>query len=124
MSEQTAETAQTEQIEEMKLVIAVVQESDASTLLMALRAAHFGATEIANGGFRRGATSTVLIGVPAAQVASVRELVAEHCGRRHRLRLPYASALDPSPLVMPERFDVIVGGAVLFVRSVVRFERL
>jgi uncharacterized protein YaaQ len=108
----------------MKLVIAVVQESDMRALLAALRAAHIGATEIATGGFRRGATSTVLIGVPAALVATVRDLVIQHCGRRHRLHLPYASALDPSPLAMPERFDVEVGGAVLFVRSIVRFERL
>lgn len=108
----------------MKLVVAVVQESDVNALLTALRAAQIGATEIATGGFRRGATSTVLIGVPADQVATVRALVRQHCGRRHRLHLPYASALDPSPLAMPERFDVEVGGAVLFIRSVVRFERL
>ena len=120
MSGQAGEAANTE----MKLVVAVVQEGDVSALLAALRAAQIGATEIATGGFRRGATSTVLIGVPAEQVATVRALVSQHCGRRHRLHLPYASALDPSPLAMPERFDVEVGGAVLFVRPIVRFERL
>ena len=109
----------------MKLMIAIVQDEDVDDLLNGLRAARFGATNIGStGGFLRSGNSTVLIGVPAEQVEAVRAIIRRHCRRRTQFALPPAPALEPGLLAMPERFEVEVGGAIVFVRPVERFEQL
>jgi uncharacterized protein YaaQ len=40
------------------------------------------------------------------------------------MAVPYSPALEPGLLYMPENFEVEVGGAVLMVHNVVRFERV
>lgn len=104
------------------LVIAIVQDEDAENLLDGLREAQIGATKIgSSGGFLRTGNSTILIGVPEARVAAVRSIVRQHCRRRTQLALPYSAALEPGLLAVPERFEVEVGGAILFTRRVSRF---
>jgi uncharacterized protein YaaQ len=46
------------------------------------------------------------------------------CRRRTQVAVPYSPALEPGLLYMPENFEVEVGGAVVFVIDVERFERL
>jgi uncharacterized protein YaaQ len=46
------------------------------------------------------------------------------CRRRTQVAVPYSPALEPGLLYMPENFEVEVGGAVVFVIDVARFERL
>ncbi|HLU36603.1 MAG TPA: cyclic-di-AMP receptor [Thermomicrobiales bacterium] len=38
--------------------------------------------------------------------------------------MPYSPALEPGLLYMPENFEVEVGGAIVFVLNVTRFERI
>lgn len=110
---------------EMKLVIAIVQDEDVENLLQGLRERHIGATKIgSSGGFLRSGNSTVLIGVLAEQVETVIAVIKEHCHRRTQLALPYSPALEPGLLYVPDRFEVEVGGAIVFVQAVERFERL
>jgi uncharacterized protein YaaQ len=109
----------------MKLVIAIVQDEDVDALLGGLRDARFGATKIgSSGGFLRSGNSTVLIGVEEGQVDAVLDIIQQHCHRRTQLALPYSPALEPGLLYVPDRFEVEVGGAIVFVQSVDRFERL
>ena len=106
-------------------MIAIVQDEDVDDLLNALRAARFGATNIGStGGFLRSGNSTVLVGVAEEQVDAVLDIIREHCHRRTQLALPYSPALEPGLLYVPDRFEVEVGGAIVFVQSVDRFERL
>lgn len=108
----------------MKLIVAIVQDEDVDALTAALREARIGATKIgSSGGFLQSGNSTVLIGVPAEQVATVRALIEQHCHRRTQLALPYSPALEPGLLYVPDRFEVEVGGAVILILAVERFER-
>ena len=107
------------------LVIAIVQDEDADNLLDGLREARIGATKIgSSGGFLRTGNSTILVGVPAARVAAVRSIIRQHCRRRTQLALPYSAALEPGLLAVPERFEVEVGGAIIFTRPISQFVQL
>ncbi|MDP9374805.1 MAG: cyclic-di-AMP receptor [Chloroflexota bacterium] len=109
----------------MKLVIAIVQDEDVDDLLNGLRTARFGATHIgSSGGLLRAGNSTVLIGVPAVQVDAVRAIIRQHCRRRTQFAPPPTPALEPGLFAMPESFEVEVGGAIVFIRPIERFEQL
>ena len=109
----------------MKLVIAIVQDEDTSALTEALIAAGHRFTKVSTtGSFLRTGNTSLLIGVPDDQVASVQAILRRTCRRRTHVAVPYSPALEPGLLYMPENFEVEVGGAVVFVIDVERFERL
>jgi uncharacterized protein YaaQ len=109
----------------MKLVTAIVQDEDLPNLLDGLTKANFRSTVISStGGFLRSGNSTVLIGVEDHQAPRVIGLVQERCRTRTQLMNPYSPALEPGLLYMPPQVEVEIGGAVIFVQHVVRFERL
>lgn len=108
----------------MRLIIAAVQDYDAAALLRGLTARGWGATQIASTGnaLRSGAT-TLLIGVPAAQVRQVVRLIEEHCGRSTAL-LPPEQGSDQDSWYPPPPVAAELGGASVSVLKVARFERL
>lgn len=107
------------------LVVAIVQDEDADELLNGLRAEQVGATKIgSSGGFLRTGNSTILIGIPAVRLGMVRGIIRQCCRRRMQLTLPYSTALEPGLLAIPERFEVEVGGAIVFTRRIDRFVQL
>lgn len=104
------------------LVVAIVQDEDADELLNGLRAEQVGATKIgSSGGFLRTGNSTIFIGIPAVRLGMVRGIIRQHCRRRMQLALPYSTALEPGLLAVPERFEVEVGGAIVFTSPIDRF---
>lgn len=109
----------------MKLIVAIVQDEDADQLVEALVSEGFRVTRIASTGtlLRTGNTS-LLVGVPDADVSRVINIVAAYCPRRTQIAVPYSPALEPGLMYMTENFEVEVGGAVMFVLNVDRFERL
>ena len=109
----------------MKLIIAIVQDEDTDALTQALIAAGHRFTKISTtGSFLRTGNTSLLIGVEDTQVASVMNVLRRTCRRRTQIAVPYSPALEPGLLYMPENFEVEVGGAVVFVANVARFERL
>lgn len=109
----------------MKLVTAIVQDEDLPNLLDGLTKVGFRATSIGStGGFLRSGNSTVLIGVEEAQVPRVLTIIRDRCRTRTQMMNPYSPALEPGLLYMPPQIEVEVGGAVVFVQHVARFERL
>jgi uncharacterized protein YaaQ len=76
------------------------------------------------GSFLRTGNSSLLIGVEDHVVPTVMSLLRRTCRRRTQVAVPYSPALEPGLLYMPENFEVEVGGAVVFVIDVARFERL
>src|SRR3954469_23434016 len=109
----------------MKLVIAIVQDEDAPALTDALVAAGHRFTKVSTtGSFLRTGNTSLLIGVEDDQVANVNRKILRTCRRRSQVAVPYSPALEPGLLYMPENFEVEVGGAVVFVANVSRFERL
>ena len=109
----------------MKLVVAIVQDEDIDALTQALVGAGHRFTKVSTtGSFLRTGNSSLLIGVEDAAVAGVMAVLRRTCRRRTRIAVPYSPALEPGLLYMPENFEVEVGGAVVFVAAVERFERL
>jgi uncharacterized protein YaaQ len=108
----------------MKLLICVVNEDDTSSLVDALAADGHGVTLIGTmGGFLRQGNATLLIGVPDEDVGDVLGIIKAKC----RSRLVYANPLPPTAelyaLYPSAPIEVRVGGAVVFVLDVERFER-
>ena len=109
----------------MKLIVAIVQDEDTPTLTDALVAAGHRFTKVSTtGSFLRTGNTSLLIGVEDDQVAAVMGILRRTCRRRTQVAVPSSPALEPGLLYMPENFEVEVGGAVVFIIDVERFERL
>ena len=109
----------------MKLMIAIVQDEDVDGLTEALIASGRRLTKVSTtGSFLRTGNTSLLIGVEDDDVEPVMELLRQKCRRRTQIAVPYSPALEPGLLYMPENFEVEVGGAIVFVANVSRFERL
>jgi uncharacterized protein YaaQ len=88
----------------MKLVIAIIRDTDGDAILQALLDASYRVTRIAStGGFLRRGNTTLLIGVEAERVQAAIQLVKEHS----------ASPIDPG-----------LKRATVFVLAVDRFEQI
>jgi uncharacterized protein YaaQ len=109
----------------MKLIIAVVQDEDTDALTQALIQENYRFTKISTtGSFLRTGNTSLMIGVEDARAAGVMAILRRTCRRRTQIAVPYSPALEPGLLYMPENFEVEVGGAVVFVANVARFERI
>ena len=107
-----------------KLVLAIVQDEDAPVLSDAVVAQGFRATRINTvGGFLRKGNATILIGVDERQVPLLLSVIRQTC----RTRMAYLTATYPVEMAEPflsEPIEVQVGGAVVFILDVDRFEQL
>lgn len=109
----------------MKLIVAIIQDEDTSALTDALVADGHRFTKVSTtGSFLRTGNTSLLIGAEDDQVPAVINILRRTCRRRTQVAVPYSPALEPGLLYMPENFEVEVGGAVIFVIDVSRFERL
>jgi uncharacterized protein YaaQ len=108
----------------MKLVVAIVQDYDTDRLLRAITEAGLSATRIAStGGFLRTGNTTVMMGIADGELARCLDLVAQTCGARVQ-RVADEYLADLAEWSAPGIDEVRVGGAVVFVIRVARFERL
>ena len=108
----------------MKLLICVVNQDDAGPLMDALTVDGYRATVIGTtGGFLRQGNATLLIGVPDQDVVDALQTIKANC----RTRLAYVNSLpstaEPLAPYASAPIEVRVGGAVVFVLDVERFER-
>lgn len=115
----------TGQGEPTKLVMMIVSDTDADDLMAALVERSIPATKVgSSGGFLRRGNVTIFSGVPDSQVEAVLDVVNEICPARTELvpvqTLPFIgdSAFTTEPI------EVRAGGAIVFVLSVDRFERI
>ncbi len=109
----------------MKLMIAIVQDEDVDGLAEALVASGQRFTKVSTtGSFLRTGNTSLMIGVEDAGTQGVLDILQRTCRRRTQIAVPYSPALEPGLLYMPENFEVEVGGAVVFVANVARFERI
>lgn len=108
----------------MKLLIAIVQDQDAPSLTSALLERGFRVTTIATtGGLLRQGQTTLISGIDDDRVDEWLAIAEETCQRR---MVPLVLGGDPElyPWYSPELLEVEVGGAVVFVVNVDRFERI
>jgi uncharacterized protein YaaQ len=107
----------------MTLIVAIVQDYDCDRLLRAVSGAGLRATRIAStGGFLRMGNTTVFMGVPSERVSDCLAILEQTCSRRTQTPPPAMleslGMLDASVIA-----DVQIGGAVVFVKVISRFER-
>jgi len=106
----------------MKLIIAIVQDEDASRLVSSLMAEGYGVTKLATtGGFLRSGNTTLLIGVDNEKLENAMSIVEKVCKSRKQI------ATSPSPIsgttgvYVPYPIEVMVGGATVFILNVENF---
>ena len=109
----------------MKLIIAIVQDEDASRLVSSLMAEGYGVTKLATtGGFLRSGNTTLLIGVDNDKLDSAMHIVEKVCKSRKQI------ATSPSPIsgstgvYVPYPIEVMVGGATIFILDVENFVKI
>lgn len=108
----------------MKFIIAIVQDYDCDRLLRGLTNVGLRATRIAStGGFLRAGNTTVLMGVDNHRVNECLGIIQAACRSRVDVKI------DPESPDLADWFaagvhEVTVGGAVVFITSVRRFERI
>jgi uncharacterized protein YaaQ len=109
----------------VKVVVAIVHNEDAGTLVDALLERDYRATRLhSSGGFLKQSNATVLLGVEDAEVEEVLGIVRETCTSRTQVVNPMPPIMEPGEFFMPYPLEVEVGGATVFVLPVERFERL
>lgn len=106
----------------MKLIFAIVHDDDAGMVTDSLNSAEFSVTKLCStGGFLRAGNTTLLIGTEDEEVNSVLEIIEENSKKRIevlRYPIPAGSIYVPSPK------EVEVGGAIIFITQVKRFEKV
>jgi uncharacterized protein YaaQ len=108
-----------------KLLVIIVADADADGLVRAMVRRGHPATKIGStGGFLRRGNTTLLSGVPASEVDEVLSLVRRLCPARSELLTLGALPLAGEVPFVTEPIEVRVGGAVVFVLNVERFERV
>jgi uncharacterized protein YaaQ len=108
----------------LKLVVAIVQEYDASNLARAIAERGYGATLVSSkGGFLRTGNATILSAVEDGDIEGLLEIINENCRERTEVIRPDVIG-DYADWYPPHDVEVIVGGANVFVLPIVHYERI
>lgn len=103
----------------MKLMIAIVQDEDASRLVSQLMKGGFSVTKLATtGGFLRAGNTTLLIGVEEDKMPMVTGIIEKVCKSRKQMASAPVAMDGVSGVYSPYPTEVTVGGATVFVLSV------
>ncbi len=109
----------------MKLIIAIVQDEDASRLVSKLMNEGFGVTKLATtGGFLRAGNTTLLVGVDDAKFDAAMAVIEKVCKSRKQIATAPTSMSGVNGVYSPYPIEVMVGGATVFVLSVDQFVKL
>lgn len=109
---------------EQKLIVIITADGDADKLIRGLVRQGYPATKIASsGGFLRRGNATVLSGVEAGEVESVLAIVRHECPTRTEY-LPVQALPFPDMTPALDPVEIRVGGAIVFVLPVERFEKM
>lgn len=102
----------------MKLVVAIVQDQDAGSLIADLTDKEFRVTKLAStGGFLKAGNTTLLIGVDDELVEDVTRIIEENCKTRE-ITTSLLTVTMPGDTYIPYPLEVKVGGATLFILDV------
>jgi len=109
----------------MHLVLAIVQDVDATSLSDSLVLEKFGVTRINTaGGFLREGNASFLIGVEGKRLGELMGIIRRCCVTRTQYVNPLPPIMEPGEFLMPYPVEVQVGGAIVFVLDVERYEQL
>lgn len=108
----------------MKLIIAIVNNDDSSTVQSALTEGGFFVTKLAtSGGFLKKGNTTFFVGTNDDKVDSAIEIIKANAKKRVE-KEPTVPPTEMGEFFTPIMIDVLVGGATVFVVDVDRFEKI
>ena len=108
----------------MKLIMSIVHNDDTRSLIDALMQGGYRATKISTtGGFLREGNATIFVGTQDEKVEEVLNIIRENCHTRSQHVNPLPPVMEPGEMYLPTPIEVEVGGAIVFVINVDRFER-
>ena len=109
----------------MKLIIAIVQDEDASRLVSNLMSEGYGVTKLATtGGFLRSGNTTLLIGVDDSKLESAMAIVEKVCKSRKQIATAPSPISGTTGVYVPYPIEVMVGGATIFILNVENFVKI
>ncbi|HML47369.1 MAG TPA: cyclic-di-AMP receptor [Clostridia bacterium] len=109
----------------MKLIIAIVQDEDASRLVSSLMNEGYGVTKLATtGGFLRAGNTTLLVGVEDDRFDGAMGVIEKICKSRKQIATSPSPVAGTSGVYVPYPIEVMVGGATIFVLPVEQFVKL
>ncbi|MGB9839150.1 cyclic-di-AMP receptor [Thermovenabulum sp.] len=107
----------------MKLIMAVVDDNDSIRVVEELTKKNIGVTRLAStGGFLRRGNTTLLIGLEEDKLKEVLDLLEKICKPRKHVVTIFPGV--PGETFAPYPVEVTVGGAIVFVLNVERFEKI
>ena len=107
----------------MKLVFAIINSDDSSSVTRSLTKNGFSSTRLATtGGFLMSKNVTLMVGVDEEKVSEVIEIIKQHCHSRKQIISTASGVNREFPTGMP--VEVNVGGATIFVVDVEQFRRV
>lgn len=109
----------------MKLIIAIVQDEDASHLIGELMGENFGVTKLATtGGFLRAGNTTLLVGVEDDRYQACMSIIERVCKSRKQIATSPVTMGGATGMYAPYPIEVTVGGATVFVLGVDHFVKI
>ena len=109
----------------MKLIIAIVQDEDASRLVSSLMNEGYSATKLATtGGFLRAGNTTLLLGVDEDRFDGAMKIIEKVCTSRKQIAPSQTPMAGNTGAYVPYPIEVMVGGATVFVMNVEQFVKL
>lgn len=109
----------------LKLIVIIASDTDAEKLIKRLVGQGYPATKISStGGFLRKGNATILSGVEADEVDQIVAIVRQECYARSEYVPVQTLPFFGEGSVLAEPIEVRVGGAIVFVLDVERFERI
>jgi len=106
----------------MKLIIAIVQDEDASRLVSSLMNEGYSVTKLATtGGFLRAGNTTLLLGVEDDRFKGAMSVIESVCKSRSQVATSPSPVAGTSGVYVPYPIEVTVGGATCFVMNVEQF---
>lgn len=107
----------------MKLILAIVNNNDSSSVLSALTGKGYSVTKLStSGGFLRTGNVTMIIGVEEEKVEDVLATIKEFSSQRKEQVPVSSSYMGDALLSLP--VEVTVGGATVFILDVDQFYKL
>lgn len=109
----------------MKLLIAIIQDDDATRLVKAVMKEGFSVTKLSTtGGFLRAGNTTLLLGVEDDRVDDCLAVIKRVCSSRKQLINANATPfLSPEIMASGSELEVTIGGATVFVLPIEKFEK-
>ena len=106
----------------MKLIVAIVQDEDSQRLINELMTEGFRVTKLATtGGFLRSGNTTLLVGVEDDQTEAAIGFIEKICKSRKQVTSAPSPMVNSTGTYTPFPFEVMVGGATVFVLTVDQF---